>query len=67
VLSAIEEADLANDSYDKVFAIHVAPLHRPGRSLDVVRERLARGGRFYLFSQAPGWKRVSDAEASARS
>jgi hypothetical protein len=29
------------------------------------RERLAPGGRFYVFSQAPGWKWPSDAERFA--
>jgi SAM-dependent methyltransferase len=62
ITANIEDADLGDESYDKVFAVHVAPLHRPGRALDVVRERLVPGGRFYLFSQAPGWKRLSDAE-----
>jgi ubiquinone/menaquinone biosynthesis C-methylase UbiE len=51
----LERADLGDETYDKVFAIHVAALHRPGEALDVVRRRLAPGGRLYLFSQEPGW------------
>jgi cyclopropane fatty-acyl-phospholipid synthase-like methyltransferase len=62
ITASLEEADLGDETYDKVFAVHVAALHRPGKPLDVVRERLTRGGRLYLFSQAPGWKRVADAE-----
>jgi len=63
VTASLEDADLGDEAYDKAFAVHVAPLHRPGKPLDVVRERLAPSGRFYLFSQAPGWKRVSDGES----
>jgi SAM-dependent methyltransferase len=62
VTARIEEADLGDEAYDKVLAVHVSALHTPGRALKVVRDRLASGGRFYLFSQAPGWKRPSDAE-----
>jgi SAM-dependent methyltransferase len=62
VTARIEEADLGDEAYDKVLAVHVSALHTPGRALKVVRDRLASGGRFYLFSQAPGWKRRSDAE-----
>ena len=62
ITARIEEADLGDEAYDKVLAVHVSPLHRPGRVLQVVRERLAPGGRLYLLSQAPGWKRSRDAE-----
>lgn len=62
VTARIEEADLGDEAYDKVLVVHVSVLHTPGRALKVVRDRLASGGRFYLFSQAPGWKRRSDAE-----
>jgi SAM-dependent methyltransferase len=62
--STIEEADLGDETYDKAFAVHVAALHRPGRPLDVVRERLVPAGRLYLFSQAPGWKTAAPAERS---
>jgi SAM-dependent methyltransferase len=62
ITASLEDADLGDETYDKVFAVHVAPLHGPGKALDVVRDRLAPGGSFYLFSQAPGWKQLADAE-----
>lgn len=65
IQSSLGEADLRDETYDKVFAIHVAALHKPGRGLDVVRERLAPGGRLYLFSQAPGWTTRQPAEQFA--
>jgi SAM-dependent methyltransferase len=61
ITASLEDADLGDETYDKVFAVHVAPLHRPGKALDVVRERLMPAGSFYLFSQAPGWTQVGDA------
>jgi SAM-dependent methyltransferase len=57
ITSSLEQADLEDEVYDKAFAVHVAALHKPGRALEVVRQRLIPGGRLYLFSQAPGWKR----------
>jgi SAM-dependent methyltransferase len=65
IQSSIEHADLGDEIYDKVFAIHVAALHRPGPALDAVRERLVPGGRLYLFSQAPGWTTPVPAEQFA--
>jgi SAM-dependent methyltransferase len=62
IAAAIEEADLGDEAYDKVFAVHVAALHKPGRALDVVRGRLAPYGRLYLFSQAPWWREAGAAE-----
>jgi ubiquinone/menaquinone biosynthesis C-methylase UbiE len=62
IAASLEEADLGDERYDKVFAIHVAALHRSGRALDTVRQRLAPGGRLYLFSQEPGWKASKQAE-----
>jgi cyclopropane fatty-acyl-phospholipid synthase-like methyltransferase len=62
VTARIEDADLGDEPYDRVFAVQVSALHASGRPLEVVRERLAPGGRLYLFSQAPGWKRPGDAE-----
>jgi ubiquinone/menaquinone biosynthesis C-methylase UbiE len=56
IVSTIEAADLGDDVYDKAFAVHVAALEKPGDALDAVRQRLAPGGRLYLFSQAPSWK-----------
>ena len=62
IVAPIEEADLGDEAYDKVFAVHVAALHKPGGALDVVRERLVPGGRLYLFSQAPSWREPAPAE-----
>jgi ubiquinone/menaquinone biosynthesis C-methylase UbiE len=53
ITASLEEADLENETYDKVFAVHVAALHRPGQPLEIVRRRLAPNGRLCLFSQAP--------------
>jgi ubiquinone/menaquinone biosynthesis C-methylase UbiE len=65
VTASVEEADLSDERYDKVFAIHVAALHRPGPALHAVQRRLVPGGRLYLFSQAPGWKSADAAQAFA--
>jgi cyclopropane fatty-acyl-phospholipid synthase-like methyltransferase len=65
VTASLADADLADEIYDKVFAVHVAALHRAGDELDVVRRRLAPGGRLYLFSQAPGWDAPEHAERFA--
>jgi cyclopropane fatty-acyl-phospholipid synthase-like methyltransferase len=65
VTATLADADLGDEVYDKAFAVHVAALHKPGDDLDIVRRRLARGGRFYLFSQAPGWTAPEHAERSA--
>jgi cyclopropane fatty-acyl-phospholipid synthase-like methyltransferase len=62
ITGRLEDADLGDEAYEKVFAVHVAALHSPGRALEVVRERLAADGLLYLFSQAPGWKEPRDAE-----
>jgi hypothetical protein len=62
IAASVEEADLGDEIYDKVFAVHVAALHKPGGALDTVRGRLAPGGRLYLFSQAPGWETSEQAE-----
>jgi ubiquinone/menaquinone biosynthesis C-methylase UbiE len=62
VVATLAEADLRDEAYDKVFAVHVAALQRPGDELDIVRRRLAAGGRLYLFSQAPGWAVPENAE-----
>jgi SAM-dependent methyltransferase len=62
IASSLEKAELGDEVYDKVFTVHVAALHRPGRALDVVRQRLVPGGRLYIFVQAPGWKTPAQAE-----
>ncbi len=56
IASSLEKADLGDEVYDKVFAVHVSALHEPGPALNVARQRLVPGGGLYLFSQAPGWK-----------
>jgi SAM-dependent methyltransferase len=65
ITASVEDADLGDEVYDKIFAVHVAALEKPGKPLDVVRSRLAPGGSLYLFSQAPGWKEASQAEKFA--
>jgi ubiquinone/menaquinone biosynthesis C-methylase UbiE len=40
VTSSVEQADLEDEVYDKAFAVHVAALHKPGRALELVRQRL---------------------------
>jgi ubiquinone/menaquinone biosynthesis C-methylase UbiE len=62
ITAPVEEADLGDEIYDKVFGVHVAAFHKPGKALDAVKRRLARGGRLYVFSQAPGWKASRPAE-----
>lgn len=62
IASSIEDADLGDQVYDKVFAVNVAALHKPGKPLEVVRQVLAPGGSLHLFSQAPGWNSPKEAE-----
>jgi SAM-dependent methyltransferase len=62
IAAPIERAELGDETYDKAFAVHVAALHRPGRPLEVVRERLRPGGRLYLFSSAPSCSSAEPAE-----
>lgn len=64
VTASIETADLGDETYDKVLAVHVAALQKRGPALDAVRNRLVPGGRLYLFSQAPGWKEAGQAADS---
>ena len=42
VTAGIEEANLGDETYDKVLAVHVAALHKRGPALDAVRNRLVR-------------------------
>jgi ubiquinone/menaquinone biosynthesis C-methylase UbiE len=65
ITATLEEADLGKEIYDKVFAVHVAALERPGKALEIVHRHLAASGSLYLFSQAPGWKGPRDAERFA--
>jgi ubiquinone/menaquinone biosynthesis C-methylase UbiE len=53
---SLEQADLGDLRFDKVFAVHVADFWRkPADALPVVRRVLAPGGALYLFNQTPGW------------
>jgi SAM-dependent methyltransferase len=50
---ALEEADLGDRRFDKVFAFNVAPFWlQPKAALAVVREHLAQNGAVYLFWDA---------------
>jgi cyclopropane fatty-acyl-phospholipid synthase-like methyltransferase len=52
VAAALEDAELGDERFDKVFAFHVAAFwRRPAESLGVVRGLLAPGGALYLFNQ----------------
>src|SRR5215212_7294398 len=48
--TALEDADLGNRRFDKIFAFNVAPFwQQPQAALGAVREHLARDGAVYLF------------------
>jgi SAM-dependent methyltransferase len=50
---ALEDADLGDRRFDKVFAFNVAPFWlQPGAALGVVREHLARDGTVHIFWDA---------------
>ena len=50
---ALEDADLGDRGFDKVFAFNVAPFwQQPEAALGAVREHLARDGAVYLFWDA---------------
>jgi SAM-dependent methyltransferase len=50
---ALEDADLGDRRFDKVFAFNVAPFwQQPEAALGAVREHLARDGAVYLFWDA---------------
>src|SRR3954462_8250124 len=50
---ALEDADLGDRRFDKIFAFNVAPFWlQPGAALAAIREHLADGGAFYLFWDA---------------
>jgi SAM-dependent methyltransferase len=66
VTAAIEDADLGDRRFDKLFAVHVAWFWtHPAEALPIVAERLAEGGRLYLFNQAPGWRDLEHARTAA--
>ena len=51
--AALEEADLGNERFDKVFAFNVAPFWlQPKDALGIVRRHLAADGAMYLFWDA---------------
>src|SRR5436190_185957 len=51
--TALEDADLGDRRFDKVFAFNVAPFWlQPEAALAAVREHLSRDGAFYLFWDA---------------
>src|SRR6185503_19954678 len=51
--TALEDADLDDRRFDKIFAFNVAPFWlQPGAALDAVREHLARSGTIYIFWDA---------------
>jgi SAM-dependent methyltransferase len=61
---ALEEADLGDQRFDKIFAFNVAVFWRkPVQALGTVRECLAPGGALYLFHQRPDWSEAGDTEA----
>jgi SAM-dependent methyltransferase len=50
---ALEDADLGDQRFDKVFAFNVAPFwQQPERALGAVRRHLARDGAIYVFWDA---------------
>jgi len=60
---ALEDADLGDRRFDKVFAFNVAPFwQQPEAALGAVREHLARDGAVYLF----GPRGLRDGAASGR-
>jgi len=51
--TALEDADLGDQRFDKVFAFNVAPFWlRPKAALGAVREHLVRDGAVYIFWDA---------------
>src|SRR5690606_22101673 len=52
--ASLHEAELGDRLFDTIFAINLPVFlrGRPGRELDIVRRRLAPGGRLYTFSQS---------------
>jgi SAM-dependent methyltransferase len=55
---ALEDADLGDRRFDKVFAFNVAPFwQQPERALGAVREHLAADGVVYLFWDARHFSR----------
>ena len=51
--ASLHEADFGDARFDKIFAIHIGVFLRgqPTRELQVIKERLAPGGKLYLMYQ----------------
>lgn len=51
--ASLHEADFGDACFDKIFAIHVGAFVRgqPARELEIIKERLAPGGRLHLVYQ----------------
>jgi ubiquinone/menaquinone biosynthesis C-methylase UbiE len=65
--TTLADATLDGQSFDKVFAVHVALFWRqPDEALATVRRLLAPGGGLYLFNQAPGWSDAGSARGFGR-
>ena len=61
---ALEDADLGDQRFDRVFAFNVAPFWlEPNEALEVVREHLAPSGAVYVFWDA---RRQSGADLGKR-
>ena len=63
---SLEEADLGDVRFDKVFAINVGVFVRgqPTRELTILRDHLAPKGRLYLFHEPPPGSTVPPIAAS---
>jgi ubiquinone/menaquinone biosynthesis C-methylase UbiE len=54
--STFEDADLGEQRFERILAVHVAAFYRPpAPALPIARGLLAEGGRLGIFSQAPSW------------
>ena len=49
---ALEDADLEDERFDRVFAFNVAPFWLQPKDVGIVRRHLAADGMFYLFWDA---------------
>jgi SAM-dependent methyltransferase len=66
-LAAIEDARLAGQTFDKIFAVNVnAFWQEPARELAAIAEYLAPGGRLYVVNQPPVPKQTKEIAARVR-